>query len=95
MPAPPGGLALLIGKRLSKKGSGHDEPPGPPMVGDEDGAGQQDEMENSAIADFMSAKDPETAKAALKDFLESCYPQLAGGEEEEEEEEATEPEPES
>lgn len=83
MAAPPGGLALLIGKRLDKKGGAPpDEGGGLPMGGGDEG-GDKEAMETSAITDFMNAKDPETAKQALKDFLESCYPQLAGDAEEE------------
>jgi hypothetical protein len=70
-------MALLIGKRLDKKG-----PPGgdKPMMGGDDEGGEMDKesVENSAISDFMSAKSPEEAKAALKQFLEACYPSLAG-----------------
>ena len=89
MPAPPG-LALLIGKRLDKKGGG-EKPPLPSLGGDDEGGDMdQESVENSAISDFMSAKSPEEAKAALKDFLETCYPQLAG----EAKEEAAEEEPE-
>jgi hypothetical protein len=83
MPAPDG-LALLIGKRLDKKG-GKDGPESLPM-GDEEDPGEEmgkESVENSAISDFMAAKDPETAKAALKQFLEACYPSLAGEGEEE------------
>jgi hypothetical protein len=86
-------MALLIGKRLDKKGGGEkptDEPY--PMEDTEDGDGdaEKDAVEDSAIADFMAAKDPQTAKAALKDFLAACYPQLA--DDEPEEEPAPEPE---
>lgn len=84
MPAPPD-MALLIGKRLDKKGSGGDMPSGPPPGDDYGDGGDMDKeaVEDSAISDFMAAKDPATAKAALKQFLEACYPQLAGEEEEE------------
>jgi hypothetical protein len=93
---PPGGgkkdgFALLIGKRLAGKGKpGADEPDGdegPPESMDGSGDGKQEEMEDSAIADFMAAKDPSSAKAALKDFLELCYPSLGGGDGPESEEE--------
>ncbi len=93
MPAP-SEMALLIGKRLDKKGGGKEKPADEPYPVDdmEEGEGDldagKDSVEDSAISDFMAAKDPQTAKAALKDFLEACYPQLAGSEEE------AEPEPE-
>jgi hypothetical protein len=83
-------MALLIEKRLDKKGGGG--PPARPPLDDGDGdeGMDQESVENSAIADFMAAKSPEEAKAALKQFLEACYPQLAG-----DEEEMPEPEPEA
>jgi hypothetical protein len=74
-------MALLIGKRLDKKGDGGSMPAGPPMSGEGDGDGDEmdkESVENSAISDFMAAKSPEEAKAALKQFLEACYPSLAG-----------------
>jgi hypothetical protein len=88
-------MALLIGKRLDKKGGGEKSAPSLPGLSDDEGTdmggdAEKDDMELSAISDFMSAKDPAAARDALKDFLASCYPQLADSEPEEE----AEPEPE-
>jgi len=71
-------MSLLIG--VPKKGAPTDKPPMDEMSEhqEDSGGGDKEEMENSAISDFMSAKSPEEAKAALKDFLELCYPELGG-----------------
>jgi hypothetical protein len=67
-------FALLIGKRLADKEKGSKEP----TQDDEessDGEGEQESMENSAVADLMAAlqsKNVPAAKAALKDFIQMC-----------------------
>lgn len=74
-------FALLIGK---PKGKMDDEEPG--EEGKEMDSG---EGEDSAVRDFISAvsaRDVKSAKSALKDFLEICYPVLSDGKEEEPEE---------
>lgn len=93
MPAPPKDFALLIGKRLAKKGGGEDgPPPGMPDDGGEAEGDQSEQMKRSAMSDFISAvhaKSPGMASSALEDFIEMCQ-----GDQAEEPEEGPPPPPE-
>ena len=75
-------FALLIGK---PKGAEADKPTAPGTdetatdLGVKDDGMDQGGAEDSAVKDLMTAlssKDVASAKQALQDFLEICYPQL-------------------
>lgn len=81
MAKPTPNFALLIGK----KGGDSSGPPTAPTTDEhdqdlsEDDNMNKEDAENSAVAQLVSAikgGDHEAAKDALKDFLETCYPQL-------------------
>jgi hypothetical protein len=80
MPDDKKNFALLIAKGLDKKDQGSDytdsEQDLTKDMPEEEGGGEKEMMENSAIADFLaaiSAKNVPQAKVALKDFIELCY----------------------
>jgi hypothetical protein len=73
MPQDKPNFALLIGKKKDD---------GPEKVDHASDLGVKDSMdkegvENSAVKELFPHMDVMTAKQALKDFLEACYPNLA------------------
>lgn len=81
----PPNFALLIGKKKDKATPASDNLSAQDHENDLSGDSDKEQAENSAVDDMLSAaksNDSETFKAALKDFLSICYPQLEddGGE---------------
>lgn len=77
-------FALLIGKKLDDKDKGS-KPPMSEMPPDmTDAPEESGNMEDSAVADLLAALKEDNvpkAKAALKDFIDICYPYLANNSE--------------